>query len=53
MNADNAPAPTIKLTEEQGNNIIFAVVSGSYEEYAMRCAVAGVRPLGSREDFEA
>ena len=27
--------------------------SGSYDEYALRCEVAGVRPLCSREEFEA
>lgn len=45
------PTPTIKLTEDQGNNLIFAIISNSYEEYAMRCAIAGVEPMASPGAF--
>jgi len=39
------------LTEDQGNNLIFAIISDSYEEYAMRCAMAGVEPTVSPGAF--
>lgn len=39
------------LTENQGNNLIFAIISNSYEEYAMRCAIAGVEPMASPGTF--
>lgn len=47
----DVPMPTIELTEDQGNNLIFAIVSDSYEEYAMRCAMAGVEPIVSPGAF--
>lgn len=43
--------PTIELTEDQGNNLIFAIISGSYEEYAVRCAMAGIEPVVSPDAF--
>ena len=51
MNMNDVPMPTIKLTEEQGNNLIFTIISTSYEEYAMRCAMAGVEPTVSPGAF--
>ena len=51
MNMNDVPMPTIKLTEEQGNNLILAIVSTSYEEYAMRCAVSGIEPIVSPAAF--
>ena len=47
----DVPMPTIELTEDQGNNLIFAIISDSYEEYAMRCAIAGVEPMASPGAF--
>ena len=45
------PMPTIELTEDQGNNLIFAIISDSYEEYAMRCAINGIEPTVSPDAF--
>ena len=45
------PTSTLKLTEDQGNNLIFAIISDSYEEYAMRCAIAGIEPTVSPDAF--
>lgn len=51
MNMNAVPTPTIELTEDQGNNLIFAITSSSYEEYAMRCAVSGIKPTVRPEAF--
>lgn len=48
---NDVPVPTIELTEDQGNNLIFAMISDSYEEYAMRCAMAGIEPTVSPDAF--
>lgn len=43
----------ITFSEDEGVSVVLAVESASYDEYALRCEVAGVRPLCSREGFEA
>lgn len=43
----------ITFSEDEGVSVVLAVESASYDEYALRCEVAGVRPLCSREEFEA
>lgn len=40
------------LTEERANNLIFAIISDSCEEYAMRCAIAGIEPVVSPDAFK-
>lgn len=45
------PPPTIEMTEDRWNNLIFAIISDSYEEYAMRCAMAGMEPTVSPGAF--
>lgn len=45
------PPPKIQLTEERANNLIFAIISDSCEEYAMRCAMAGIEPTVSPDAF--
>ena len=47
----NRVPSTIELTDEQANNLIFAIVSDSYEEYMMRCAVSGIKPVVSPAAF--
>lgn len=47
----DVPMPTIELTEDRWNNLIFAVISDSYEEYAIRCAMAGAEPTVSPGAF--
>lgn len=46
-------ARRITFSEDEGASVVLAVESASYDEYALRCEVAGVRPLGSHEEFEA
>ena len=45
------PPPTIEMTEDRWNNLIFAIISDSYEEYAMRCAMAGMEPTVNPDAF--
>jgi len=47
------PVPSLTFSEDEGVSVVLAVESASYDEYALRCEVAGVRPLCSREEFEA
>jgi len=47
----DVPMPTIEMTEDRRNNLIFAIISNSYEEYVMRCAMAGVEPTVSPGAF--
>jgi len=42
----------VPLDTEQWTDLYFAVSSGSYDEYALKCTAGGVRPLYSREEFE-
>lgn len=46
------PARGIAFSEGEAVAVVLAVESASYDEYALRCEVAGVRPLCSREEFE-
>lgn len=40
------PPPKMQLlTEERANSLIAAITSASYEEYCIRCALAGVEPM--------
>lgn len=43
----------ITFSEDEAVAVVLAVESASYDEYALRCEIAGVRPLCSREEFEA
>lgn len=47
------PAPSLTLSEDEAVATVLAVESASYDEYVLRCEVAGVRPLYLREVFEA
>lgn len=47
------PARGLTLSEDEAAAVILAVESASWDEYALRCEVAGVRPLCPREMFEA
>lgn len=47
------PARGIALSEDEAAAVVLAVESASYDEYALRCEVAGVKPLCPREMFEA
>lgn len=47
------PARRLTLSEDEAAAVVLAVESASWDEYALRCEVAGVRPLFSREEFEA
>ena len=40
------------LSENDVASVILAAKSSSYDEYVLRCEVAGVKPLCSREMFE-
>lgn len=40
------------LSENDVASVILAAKSLSYDEYVLRCDVAGVKPLCSREMFE-
>ena len=40
------------LSENEVVSVILAVKSTSYDEYVLRCEVASVKPLCSRETFE-
>lgn len=40
------------LNENEVASVILAAKSSSYDEYVLRCEVAGVKPLCSREMFE-
>ena len=40
------------LNENEVASVILAAKSSSYDEYVLRCKVAGVKPLCSREMFE-
>lgn len=42
----------IVLSENEVASVILAAESASYDEYVLRCEVAGVKPLCSRETFE-
>ena len=42
----------IVLSENDVASVILAAESASYDEYVLRCEVAGVKPLCSRETFE-
>ena len=42
----------IVLSENEVASVILAAESVSYDEYVLRCEVAGVKPLCSRETFE-
>jgi hypothetical protein len=46
-------APSLTLREDEAASVVLAVESASWDEYALRCEVAGVRPLFTREEFEA
>lgn len=43
----------IVLSENEVASVILAAESASYDEYVLRCEVAGVKQLYSRETFEA
>lgn len=47
------PVRGIVFSEDEAMSVILAVESASYDEYVLRCEVAGVKPLCSREKFEA
>lgn len=47
------PARGVALSEDEAAAVVLAVEFASWDEYALRCEVAGVRPLFSREAFEA
>lgn len=40
------------LSENEVASVILAAKLSSYDEYVLRCEVAGVKPLCSREMFE-
>ena len=40
------------LSENYVTSVILAAESASYDEYVLRCEVAGIKPLCSREMFE-
>lgn len=42
----------IVVSENEVASVILAAESASYDEYVLRCEVAGVKPLCSRETFE-
>lgn len=42
----------IVLSENEVASVILAAESVSYDEYVLRCEVAGVKPLCSRETFD-
>ena len=42
----------IVLSENEVASVILAAESASYDEYVLRCEIAGVKPLCSRETFE-
>lgn len=42
----------IVLSGNEVASVILAAESASYDEYVLRCEVAGVKPLCSRETFE-
>lgn len=42
----------IVLSENEVASVILAAESASYDEYVLRCEVAGVKPLCSRETFD-
>lgn len=42
----------IVLSENEVASVILAAESASYDEYVLRCEVASVKPLCSRETFE-
>lgn len=42
----------IILSENEVASVILAAESVSYDEYVLRCEVAGVKPLCSRETFD-
>lgn len=46
-------AHSLVFSEDEAMSVILAVESASYDEYVLRCEVAGVKPLCSREKFEA
>lgn len=48
---NNVPEPFMLLTEEQADSLIAAITSASYEEYCIRCALAGVEPIASSASF--
>lgn len=43
----------VTLSEDEAAAVVLAAESASYDEYALRCEVAGVKPLCSREEFGA
>jgi len=45
-------ARRIAFSEDEGVSVILAVESASYDEYVLRCEIAGVKSLGTREEFE-
>lgn len=47
------PARGIAFSEDEAAAVVLAAESASYDEYALKCEVAGVRSLCSREEFEA
>ena len=40
------------LNEKEVASVILAAKSSSYDEYVLRCKIAGVKPLYSHETFE-
>ena len=40
------------LSENEVESVILAAKSSSYDEYVLRCEIAGVKPLCSHEMFE-
>ena len=50
--SDLALALAVDLGPGQWADLYFAATSGSYDEYALKCAAAGVMPVLGRGDFE-
>lgn len=42
----------VPLEPGQWTDLYFAVTSGSYDEYALKCATAGVTPLFDHDGFK-
>lgn len=46
------PVHAFGLSEDEATSVALAYFAASYDEYALRCEVAGVRPLFPRKEFE-